>query len=183
MVKSSCWSLDLSTLAMNSLEGLPFRHVFCCNVWRTRLVVLCNAVQRMKQKASFASAIVVAMFGNKFAYGQTELVLRQRQSVLCHLHFPVQFISETWSKWVRRGKQLRHKKGRLDTRSSENTQSKRDVLKFYSMSAPLLQKCVTLLQSKLEMQGTPQLSLLESPFVSSPGTSTEVLVCWEGSQP
>lgn len=132
---------------------------------RCWLVVLCNAVQRMKQKASFASAIVVAMFGNKFAYGQTELVLRQWQSILCCLGFPVQFISETWSKWVRRGKQLRHKNGRLDTRSSENTQSKRDVLKFYSMSAPLLQKCVTLLQSKLEMQGTPQLSLLESPFV------------------
>lgn len=44
-----------------------------------------------------------------------------------------------WS--LRRGKQLRHKKGRLDTRISETSQSKRDVLKFYSMSAPSLQKC------------------------------------------
>ena len=62
------------------------------------LVVLCNAVQRMKLEASFASAIVVAMFGNKFAYGQTELVLRQQQSIFCRLGFPVQLISETWSK-------------------------------------------------------------------------------------
>lgn len=68
---------------------------------------------------------------------------------------------------ARRRKQLRHKKGRLDTRSSEITKSKRDALKFYSMSALLLQKHVTylLLTSKLEIQGTPKFSVLESPFV------------------
>lgn len=44
---------------------------------------------------SFASAIVVAVFGNRFAYEQIEPVLRQQQTIFWCLGSPVQLISET----------------------------------------------------------------------------------------
>lgn len=117
-------------------------HVFCCNMWRTRFVGC--AVQCWARKWNRKHPLLLLLWypwlgtglpmGRRNWFWGNDNLYSAIWDFLCSVS--VKRGQSLWS--VRKGKQFRHKKGRLDTSSSETTQSKSDVLKFYSMSAPFL---------------------------------------------